>query len=85
MATWTVTPLFERKEKQDNLLGLSDRAETIKKRYGEITSAGMELHMLMEVSAIVQVSNWVYNEIVRKQIVVTSRNKKNTTVLHQHL
>lgn len=56
MATWTVTPLFERKEKQDNLLGLSDRAETIKKRYGEITSAGMELHMLMEVSAIVQVS-----------------------------
>lgn len=49
MATWSQTPLFERKEKLDNLLGLIDRVETVKKRYNEITSAGVEVLDLMEV------------------------------------
>lgn len=49
MATWANIPLFERKEKQDNLLGLNDRPETVKKRYAEITSAGLEVLELMEV------------------------------------
>ncbi|CAL1535640.1 unnamed protein product, partial [Lymnaea stagnalis] len=48
MATWSQNPLFERKEKLDNLLGLTDRQEAIKKRYNEITAAGIEVLDLME-------------------------------------
>lgn len=51
MSTWITRPLFERREKQDNLLGISDRNETIKKRNEEIMAAGFDIHTLVEVLA----------------------------------
>ena len=43
-------PLYERKEKQDNLLGLTDRVDLMKKRINALTMAGIEIHDLMQVS-----------------------------------
>ena len=63
MAALAVSPLFERKEKQDNLLGLTDRTETVKKRQADIVASGAEIHELMEVS--VQIILF-YGQIIRQ-------------------
>ena len=50
MATWSKTPLFERKEgKNESLLNLDDRTDRLKKRYAEIEAAGVQLHQLLQV------------------------------------
>ncbi|GFR90124.1 dynein heavy chain 17, axonemal, partial [Elysia marginata] len=57
LAALAVTPLFERKEKQDNLLGLSDRQEAVKRRQSDIIAAGVEIHELMEANALLYDAN----------------------------
>ncbi|GFO38901.1 dynein heavy chain 9, axonemal [Plakobranchus ocellatus] len=57
MAALAVTPLFERKEKQDNLLGLTDRTETVKRRNADIVASGVEIHELMEANAALYDAN----------------------------
>ena len=51
MATWSKTPLFERKEgKNESLLNMDDRDDRLKKRYGEVEEAGNQIHKLLAVS-----------------------------------
>ena len=53
MATWSKTPLFERKEgKNESLLSLDDRETGINKRYKELEDAGTKIHGLLKVSLI---------------------------------
>ena len=47
---FTITPLFERKEKQDNLLGLTDKQGVIKTRTMALAGAGIEIEGLMTVN-----------------------------------
>ena len=50
MSSWSKTPLFERMEgKHTTLLNLSDRDDRLRKRYDDISLAGMKVHNLMEV------------------------------------
>ncbi|XP_067673689.1 dynein beta chain, ciliary-like [Haliotis asinina] len=49
MTTWSKNPLFVRKEdKHDSLLNLDDRVERLQKRYGEIKTAGEQIHGLLK-------------------------------------
>jgi len=51
MSSWSKTPLFERMEgKHTTLLNLADRDERLRKRYDEISQAGVKIHSLMQVS-----------------------------------
>ena len=50
MSTWSKTPLFERMEgKNTTLLILNDREDRLRKRYDDITQAGLKVHSLMQV------------------------------------
>ena len=61
MATWSKTPLFERKEEKfGSLLNLDDREERLEKRYSEIRQKGDQIHQLLKVisSAAILVSSF---------------------------
>jgi len=50
MSSWSKTPLFERMEgKHTTLLNLSDREDRLRKRYDDISQAGLKIHNLMQV------------------------------------
>lgn len=50
MSSWSKTPLFERMEgKHTTLLNLTDREDRLRKRYDDITQAGIKIHSLIEV------------------------------------
>lgn len=50
MASWSKTPLFERKEgKKDSLLMVDDREERLRKRYEEVENAGKKIHAILQV------------------------------------
>jgi len=55
MSSWSKTPLFERMEgKHTSLLNLSDREDRLRKRYDDISQAGMKIHKLMQVFEFVR-------------------------------
>ena len=50
MSSWSKTPLFERMEgKHTTLLNLSDREDRLRKRYDDVSQAGIKIHNLMQV------------------------------------
>ena len=50
MATWSKTPLFERKEgKSEPMLNLDDRPDRLKKRYNDINAKGETIHAKLKV------------------------------------
>lgn len=52
MATWSKTPLFERKEEKfGSLLNLDDREERLERRYLEIQVKGDQIHQLLKVNS----------------------------------
>ena len=51
MSTWSKTPLFDRMEgKHTTLLNLSDREDRLRKRYDDISQAGVKIHSFMQVA-----------------------------------
>lgn len=52
MNGWCRSPLFERIEgKHSTLLNLADREDRLRRRYDDITQAGLKIHQLMQVSS----------------------------------
>ncbi|ESO12478.1 hypothetical protein HELRODRAFT_155577 [Helobdella robusta] len=48
MTTWSKTPLFDRSEgKTSTLLNISDKEDKLKKRYSELSQAGIKIHQLV--------------------------------------
>jgi dynein heavy chain, axonemal len=53
MNCWCRTPLFERIEgKHSTLLNLADREDRLRKRYEDITQAGIKIHQLVQVKSL---------------------------------
>jgi len=58
MSSWSKTPLFERMEgKHTTLLNLTDREDRLRKRYEDITQAGVKIHTLIQVVELVSFKN----------------------------
>jgi len=64
MSSWSKTPLFERMEgKHTTLLNLSDREDRLRKRYEDISQAGIKINNLMQVVEFVNVSKLFFVEL----------------------